>query len=607
MKKLLSLLGSIGLLSTSITTVVSCGDTTPPPVVPNEILALIEEFKNDLEKIIDEYWISINNKFFDVSSNTSTTYSFIKESKIKELVDNNQQGALIGDKLSDIDKRLLTADIEKIVQDSNFKAFLLKNIDSKKYSIILEGVDIYNGFEIDWNTLEINYTNNSLESSQREGEFLSYVKVNLLFNFQYLDSENQLTSYKSSKNFVFTLTSNETLITSIQELENNIKSDYFLENQQYSWLDAKSFGYSQDQYEKIFLPKTKDFKNIYESDSFQDNIVDFIKKNYFKNIPSVPLSFEGSIIFDKFIKKDFTYANSTTTYDWKEKNNGEQIYNSIFSEFKTNDQTLIYGSTIADVNTYLYNYLSSNYIEFQKKYLEKFDNFISELQKDSPSTKLEIDSKVKDNSISFGEVKLMGLSIKISESYIHPINDLSIFSSIAVSNDETKEQREVAPVSLMFGAMYYNMIAGIKEYQNIFDIKPRGNEDFPIASFSGSGTSVSGDSDNIWNGIKVSGNQYAKDLNESLSLINKNLIKHRDILLENSNQNIFSWRINREIIGVQHRVDGTGIINVSYYGSFPENQLEWVFKQNFINVEFPISGIWKQNKGKVFIKRVDSN
>ncbi|WP_339033706.1 lipoprotein [Spiroplasma endosymbiont of Cantharis rufa] len=606
MKKLLGLLGSVTLAATSTITVIACGDKEPPVVVPNEVLALIEEFKIDLESIIDEYWLSINNNFFDVSSNNSTVYSFIKKDNIKTVVGDNPNGALIGDKLNDKDKNLLISDIEKIIHESNFKSFLLKKIDSKKYSILLEGIEYYNGFEINWNTLEINYTDESLNSLQREEEFLSYVKVNLSFNFQYLDSENQLASYKSSKNFIFTLASNETLISSIQELEKGIKSDYFLGNQSYSWLDAESFAYSQEDYKKIFLPKTSDLQNIYESDAFKSNIVGFIKQNYFTKIPSIPLEFTGKIIFDKFVKNDFVNANSATIYDWKEQNNGEKIYNTIFSEFKTNEEALIFGAK-TNVNTYLYNYLESNYINFQNDYLVKFDSFISEIKGNSSSTKVEIDSKVKNNSISFGEIKLKGLSIKISENYIHPINDLSIFTSIAVSNSETKENKEESAISLMFGAMYFNMTAGITEYQNIFDIKPRAAEDFPITSFSGKGTSVSGDSDNIWNGIVVSGHQYSQNLNDSLSLNNKNLKKHRDILLENSNQNIFNWGVKEEKIGVWHRIDETGIVQGGYYTNFTDDELQWIFKQNFINVEFPIKGIWKKNNGKMFIKRAESN
>ncbi|WP_339030438.1 lipoprotein [Spiroplasma endosymbiont of Cantharis nigra] len=607
MKKLLSLLGTVSLVATSSATVISCGGTVPPTVIPNEKLALIEELKKDLNSVIESYWLKINNNFFDLTSNQSTIYNFIQMRKIKELLGNNPKEALIGDKLSENDKILLIKDIQKIVQEDNFKKFLLDNIDSKKYSILLEGINLYNGFNVDWNTLEINYTEDSINNSQREDSFLSYIKVNLVFNFQYLDSEGQTASYKSSKNFIFTLTSNELLIASISNLEKGIKSDYFLESQDYSWLDAKSFGYNDDQYKKVFLPKNNDFKNIYEGKAFKENIITYMKSKYFKQIPSVPLEFNGDIIFDKFTKKDFVNANTAKSYDWKDSmSGGQKMYNSIFSKFENNSKAQIFGVD-SDINTYMYNYLRDNFMNFQKDYLVKFNNFISNLEKESSIENSKIKDEIKNNSISFGEVKLKGLSIKINESYIHPINDLSIFTSIAVSNLETKENREEAAFSSLFGAMYYNMISGIQEFQSIFDIKPRGAEDLPIASFSGNGSSVSGDADNIWNGIKVSGNQFTQELNNSLSLNNTNLKKHRDILLENSNQSIFNWAINRDSIGAWHRVDDIGIVQGGYYGSFAENELEWIFKQNFINVKFLIKGIWKENNRKMFIKRAESN
>ncbi|WP_339030436.1 lipoprotein [Spiroplasma endosymbiont of Cantharis nigra] len=605
MKRLLSLLGTVSLVATSSATVISCGGTVPPTVIPNEKLALIEELKKDLDSVIESYWLKINSNFFDLTSNQSSSYNFIQMKKIKDLLGNNQQEALIGDKLSENDKKSLISDIQKIVQEDNFKKFLLDSIDFKKYSILLEGVNLYNGFNVDWNTLEINYTENSINNSQREDSFLSYIKVNLVFNFQYLDSEGQIASYKSLKNFIFTLTSNELLITAISNLEKGIKSDYFLESQDYSWLDAKSFGYNDDQYKKVFLPKNNDFKNIYEGQAFKENIITYMKSKYFKQIPSVPLEFNGDIIFDKFIKKDFVNANTAKKYDWKDSmSGGQQMYNSIFSKFENNSKAQIFGVD-SDINTYMYNYLRDNFMNFQKDYLVKFNNFISNLEKEASIENSKIKDEIKNNSISFGEVKLKGLSIKINEYYIHPINDLSIFTSIAVSNLETKENREEAAFSSLFGAMYYNMISGIKEFQSIFDIKPRGEEDLPIASFSGYGSSVSGDADNIWNGIQVSGNQYPQNLNNSLSLNNTNLKKHRDILLENSNQNVFNWAVVGNTIPTYHRIDKTGVIQAGYYYGFNENELEWAFKQNFINVQFLIKGIWKQNNGRMFIKRAE--
>ncbi|AHI52995.1 lipoprotein [Spiroplasma culicicola] len=597
MKKLISLLGSLSLVATSSVTVLACssgpkdnnGDDNT-----SEINKLIEEFLKDLNLTTDNYWKEINNNFFDVTTNSNSLFTFLNQKTITDLVDKNQGEAVKGDVLSESDKKYLVSDINKIMASDKMKKYFEDNINKEKYALIIEGLDFYSGFEPDWSSLEINYTNDNILKDESESNFISYVSLNLNLKFKYFDSNNQETEYSLLKRFIFTLTSNEILVDSIQNLEKNITNDYYLKGGDYSWIDANNFGYeNKKDLANIFTPTNIEFKKIYEDNpNFKNNIIDFMKINYFKEISTVPLAFTGDIIFDQYISNDYLKAEAAVESNWA--NEADlKLYNSIFSKLEKNQTGFLFDEE-SSLNSDLYNYLNNNYIRYYNSYNSRNKSVLEQMETELDEQLVESKQIAFENSISNGEVKLKGLSIEVNNSYIHPINDLSIFISIAISNDETKEIREDYRKSYLFGAMYYNLELGIEAFQNVFDIKTREEKSYnklPVARFSGQGISSSGELDNIWNDISVSGHQFPTMLNDSISLKNKNLIKHRDVLLEQGKQNIYNWSITANT-NTMMKVTDTGVINDGWYYSGDSN-ITWNFRQNFINVNFKIENVWR--------------
>ncbi|AGR41181.1 hypothetical protein [Spiroplasma taiwanense] len=185
---------------------------------------------------------------------------------------------------------------------------------------------------------------------------------------------------------------------------------------------------------------------------------------------------------------------------------------------------------------------------------------------------------------------------------------------MAVTNNKTKDDRETEVNSNLFGAMYYNLISGIKSFQDTFGLVDR--EDYlqegingPIVKFTGSSKDNTNSLKNIWNGFKVNNNQYISALNNSLSLRHSELTKYKDRLLENGYQKQFNWSFENEpengngTVYTYFGVTDKGVIidNYSYSG---DEKLYINFYQNFINVNFVISGIWK-NKKSVIIEKVN--
>ncbi|AGR41175.1 lipoprotein [Spiroplasma taiwanense] len=300
MKKLLSLLASTSMVTTATVSVVACGnkegsDTKPPVQPEQDLTALIADFKKDITAIKDEYWNEINKSFFSLVDVNQQIYQLLTKEKITQLVTENGNNAVTS--LNENDQNLLKIDIQKIIKVEDLKQKFISKINKEKYSILINELNWFTGFSIDWSTLEINFTGDEIPEqanpSSKSDSFLSYVKVDLKFEFKYLDKNGQETTFNINQKFIFTLTSNKVLIESIQALKTTIKTDYLLDGQKYSFIDKSELGISLNQGSGKIFGNDLNFKSVYESNGFKNDIISFMKNNYFDKFINISLSFEG--------------------------------------------------------------------------------------------------------------------------------------------------------------------------------------------------------------------------------------------------------------------------------------------------------------------------
>ncbi|AGR41180.1 lipoprotein [Spiroplasma taiwanense] len=254
MKKLLSLLATASLITTTTVSVVACGNkeksgTKPPTESDQDLTALISDFKKDITLIKNEYWNQINKSFFSLVNVKQEIYQLLIKQKMTQLVTGNSNNVVTN--LSETNQNLLKIDIQKIIKIEDLNQNFTSKINKEKYSILISKLNWFTGFSIDWSTLEINFTGDEVsgETDQlsENASFLSYVKVDLKFEFKYLDKNGQATAFNINQKFIFTLTSNKVLIESIQTLGKTIESDYFLSGQKYSFLDKSDLKISLNQ------------------------------------------------------------------------------------------------------------------------------------------------------------------------------------------------------------------------------------------------------------------------------------------------------------------------------------------------------------------------
>ncbi|AGR41068.1 lipoprotein [Spiroplasma taiwanense] len=622
MKKLLNLLATTSLVASTSLTVIACGnnsnsnETVPDPnekepepeVVYEDVL---RDFESDLTSFKDTYWNSKKSNFFASTTGSESKQFFIEED-IKKIVDKAKEPGAetnIYDILTTPQKGALKTDIENTLAASELTSYFSNNIDKEKYSILLDGSDLGPTLDYDWNTLTMDYTNDALGGET--SNFISYTSVDVKFVFNYKDKIGETQKFEITQKYIFTLTSDNYLIQAIQEMENKIQTDYFLANEKYSILDNSNFDLKDENLGNIFGTSNDDmktaFEKTYSSDDFKNNITSFITTNYFENLQNIPLEFApGSLIFQSYSETD--YLKTDTSYNKQLSTPaGLNIYNNIFNNMKTEGSTTLMGATVNNVNNIIHADLRSNYTNYLSSFNTKINNFVETLKNSSEIVPTETFSENLSNSFSYGIVKLKGLEI-ISGDYHHPINELSIYTSLAVKKDETKENREAATVSNIFAAMYYNTIAGIKKFQEIFGIVDRTDtgEVSPLVRFTGTRQGTEYDSNqNIWSqGFTADNNQYLNKLKQSMSLTTTNLKKFRDYILNESNQRIFNWALYKENfsttsnIGLSKNTKGI-YIKYKYYNGEPSLNIH--FEQNFVNYYFNVAEIWTSS-GTVVIE-----
>ncbi|AGR41062.1 hypothetical protein [Spiroplasma taiwanense] len=115
------------------------------------------------------------------------------------------------------------------------------SIDKEKYGILINGNNFFSGIDLNWSTLEINYSNDNLENQKAGENFISYVKVDLNLQFKYKDENQEEKNLDINQNFVYILTSNQALIDAIKDLEKNVSRSFFLSGSEFSFLDKEDF------------------------------------------------------------------------------------------------------------------------------------------------------------------------------------------------------------------------------------------------------------------------------------------------------------------------------------------------------------------------------
>ncbi|WP_342275038.1 lipoprotein [Spiroplasma endosymbiont of Cantharis lateralis] len=520
MKKLLSLLGGVSLVATTSASVVACGNTTTKPE-KIDYNRLIKDLEKDVNNIFVEHLE--NNVYKNLIGLTinEKENKFLNRTTIK--IFKGKPASEIGEK----NLALLVEDISNILELKELESKLNELKLVNKYNILLNDVNtLYKGIVFDWNTLDIN-------SNESNDIYLANVLLNYKIEVQY-KGEKEIEVLRISESFKYTLTNEEKIKNSSDNFYKNITKDYFstqdLDAQKYSnllWNDIKGSKSKLDGYGDIEKEIDNYWNNTAKQNGFTDSITEFIKANYFNELPTLPLIFET----DNFYKS--TVLNETSLFNSINKPKALEDYESIKFDYKTEVGQLMLESIFRknpDISPTDYllrsNYFTEKNLDvWTKDYKLLKEEFIKKL-----NGNLEEFEKTEQykSSFSMGHVNLTGLSINFpDDKYIHYLPDFKIAINYIIDLNQSSDE--------ILNDLNEFSVNSIKAFHEVYGVdydydylqKNNSEEDILMAIKKSDFTnSIKFEKDSI-GGVSLINKALSLDINETLP--------YREKLLKKSN------------------------------------------------------------------------
>ncbi|AUB31612.1 lipoprotein [Spiroplasma floricola] len=584
MKKLLSVLATIGLVSTSAVSVVACGTKPEKKLEESKknITQIVKDFEQDVTKIWTEHYekevtenligveiIEKNNEFV----NKENILKFSKpENKNKLTIENKKQLA------NDIEKLFKIKLLEEKLND-------LKKIN--KYKIILS--EISNVFE----SVELVFNDNFQINS---GEIVenSYIG-NIIIDYKivtHYKGLNDTEKFKLSETLKYTSTDNDSFKKVGDKMYKNIAKDMFIssETEKYvnlKWIDIKENSDDSDAY----LSSNNILKEYYnENNEFHDALLSTINNKYFKQqFPSINISYNKKSIYktDNFATQNSKYLiinnlysndekNDISTFNLENQNEKEKVNKILLcdknelNKFFLNDQ----------FSSFKWNKVRNNYKTIQNNFLNTF------LSKDEISKYQEtLNYKF---AVAIGYIDFIGPSIKIGKgesTYIHQLPDFKLVTSYSINGITDGNYESLATFSMKLFNIYKDIYK-----PNVDDLQSNDNYILDLTFKN----------QEIWNNVSTKSDLNEAEMNSYLSSFSSNYYKKLFSTLSNNNLEINSLINNNIFFSLKNmfyytRNQNASFINQNKGGYFKLNSSSssGYYLNDFRYMTFNLFGIIK--------------
>lgn len=624
MKKLLNLLGSVGLLVTPTTTIVSCNSKNKTESVPKEetdntkfFSEAIKDFKNEVSEIVTSNVLEANKSLMEIE-NKSQQNSFLNKENIREYSGGKEKD------LNKTDKENLHKDVFTKMYVSKIKEEInnLKNLN--KYTLILGNInEVFEDLEIKWPSLSITYNENFEDSANlkqvgnEDKPFASNVYLEFEIKTTYIDQANNKADFSVKKDFIYSLTNSKVIELLGKTVLNDMEYGYLMNGKEQSkaWLDSSSL--KMEDKDKNLLDNNSVVENYFNNNSFNKDLTDSVKKVLEDNnhdspwVKNAKLSFSENKGFSKIewksklnsnrMQKPKLYYISNTLYG-----DAERLFNYVFNrKEEIEKENKVLGGVSQEVDVQIYNHLNSVWTEMVENYRNEIDLFKEKAKEKLDSNNYEKFKAFDLSSTSnFGFVYLKSLELKIG-SYSQKLPEFRLLTAYSV--DKQKKNWNGSEIndfkeSKAFESAYHSTIKGVNSFRQTFGIVDK--------SSAGGFTSITGQTPgiakNLWSTFISSEAWLKYGVNDSLSLNNGIQKEHREYLLKTGNQEIFGWTLFGERSNTKVKVTSKGYINSGTVLEAQGNPTEDVnFRLDFININFRIPGYWNiPAKGKTIIGRV---
>ncbi|WP_339030732.1 lipoprotein [Spiroplasma endosymbiont of Cantharis nigra] len=527
MKKLLTLLGAFGMLTSAGATVVACGSTGPNIIDPEDDWSeIIEEFNSDLSSLFQDYKDDQLKYLINIETNEATVRD---ENKLKFFTKSNVESFLnSGKDLTDEQKRDILSDLELTMDKVKLEDEIKLLAKEEKYSILFSKIEgnLLDDFKI---VSDIKVISNADSKDEEEAYY-----ANIIFDYEiyvnYSKSSEEKAKFKIEDNFKFTITDSSKFGEIFKDIVENIQKDFLSSVKNDTMTDFANIDFKNLGTDKADLENTdQEIKEYFNKDEyFRDKLALFIDDNYIDNNLSINAKFQNQIITNtkRDIEWQVEYRNeaselTTSTFkDKKEFGKGTKIYNQV-SLLTGHDMTTAAGQQKIE------EYIEKSTELEEKKFNDKFD----EITKD-----IENNLLLKENVLKVGKIRLNSLTIVTSSGYIHQLPDFSLMMGY-YSDESNKRDSEITAKKFKD-----NIVTAISEFQKIYEVDFSKRNNAFFGGFKDSSVVFK-----KWNWTNTQWN--GREVWENMSLRTLELVQYREELLANSNQSHFDFQLGRNTKG----------------------------------------------------------
>ncbi|AKU79803.1 lipoprotein [Spiroplasma turonicum] len=619
MKKLLSILASLGILTPIATTVISCGKSENQAEeqegnensdVDNSYETALESFKKEVNTIINETVKKESEKWFE-EDKQNNNYKFFVYNKMKTYFESYKTDETLNRNLSEIIQN--GDNLDNLFNDIAIKVGFnsikekVNNLKSKsEYNILTKDID--NLIEIEKKLSDTQDSKSNLafydvtetSNNKQKGYILS---SNINFSFKVIinskDGQSK-TNYNENSALNYTITSYVGLAEYIENQSKEVKWNLLKKDDNSSIINLSSFeNTEEDKFITSFDKIKSNVNDKFNNNEFNNNLIMNLNNTFsegnlqqFKDF----ISFEGPTDNNSLInidqlndsnQWDYKLQASQSNYSWRTNksgwndnnfNDGHLLYNDIFFGNAKNDQT--------NIN----NYLKENISNWSSSFIEKVKN-------DEGFDALTQDKeKIEANLLKLVNIKFVPLSnikLKIG-SFKKDMNEFKIGYGSSV--DPKDNFNQLTEESVTFKSIKANVIKGLSTFYETFNFQKYNERIFGIKS----------DNDLFWNqATKISRLDELADL-FSLKSNTPEIISKRNDFLANSNQSTFNFKSSSNYSGSSLSSSSEGLkIYVGYYLTFVDLNLQF----DFLNVNIRTDAVYNDTTGKnrypiVFIPKV---
>ncbi|AUB31697.1 lipoprotein [Spiroplasma floricola] len=596
MKKLLSILATIGFVSSSTVSVVACGtkekskDNSKPEESQKEDLnEIIKDFQDEVTKIYNTHMKNEVIQNLIGLQETENNYLFIKKDNI--IAFSNKEKDITPENKKQIEND------ENLILRSKLLAEKLNELKKvNKYKVILDEVDsVFEGIEVIYND---NFKIKSGELSQGVyiGNFINEYKVNIKYK-----GKNDIEKFEIRDTLKYTSTDSETFKLAGDNLAKNIEKDFLVSNEmkKYSNFEWKNIKNNKNFYEGYgeFSNEIKNYIN--SNNEYKNNLINFIKKNYFTSFENLTLEFnKNSIYVDSIFKTNllnvFETKSSKSFEDYTKSEQGsEKIFKTIFRNdpnSELNTQTL----------KELY-FTNDNMNKWNKELTTLKSNYLKNLKLTDQQSNLIENSNEYIKADSIGNLKLKGATITIGSGNNKYIHELSDFNLSVTYNASSKTEEKIELLSEFTSKVIIKGMHNFYEIDSNFkypefnsnqdylmnigskEIISQMKEDDIRSKPSKSGGNLNRIFWSLWDSFKSSQNskEFINNLN-IYNMLNKNLSLVY-LINSNSSNNLYD-------------------LESSNKGSYYNNKIEYVLNENDISFIPAKSGAKDKNPDSITFK-----